>query len=150
MFVQHRGTVTARSITSDPETGIPDLIHRLTDDSKRLVSDEVRLARLEAGDTIKRVTKGALWMSLAFGVSVIMMVSLTVFLVTFIGRFVNGHMWVGALVTGVLELALGAFLISTGFKAFAEPSYSLEASRASLADTKHWATSSARRQVHTF
>ena len=38
----------------DPDAGIPDLIHRLTDDSKRLMSDEVRLAKLE----VKEVKKG--------------------------------------------------------------------------------------------
>ncbi len=105
---------------------------------------------MEAKDGLKRVTKGTLWMSLAFGAGVVMVMSLTVFLVTLIGRTADGHMWVGALVTGALELALGAFLVSKGLTSLAEPAYSLEASRASLADTKHWATSSARRQVHPF
>ena len=129
---------------ADPDTGIPDLIRRLSGDSKRLVSDEVRLARIEAKDSLHRATRGVLWLTLAFGIAVVMFVALTIFLVTLIGRAVNGHMWIGALVTGVFELALGAYLIKRGVLVIAEPSYSLEASRLALADTANWAASARR------
>lgn len=129
---------------TDPDTGIPDLIRRLSGDSKRLVSDEVRLARIEAKDSLHRATRGVLWLTLAFGIAVVMFVALTIFLVTLIGRAVNGHMWIGALVTGVFELALGAYLIKRGVRVIAEPSYSLEASRLALADTANWAASARR------
>ena len=129
---------------TDPDTGIPDLIRRLSGDSKRLVSDEVRLARIEAKDSLHRATRGVLWLTLAFGIAVVMFVALTIFLVTLIGRAVNGHMWIGALVTGVFELALGAYLIKRGVLVIAEPSYSLEASRLALADTANWAASARR------
>ena len=126
---------------ADLDAGITDLIRRLSDDSKRLVTDEVRLAKIEAKDSVSRATRGVLWLALAFGVSVVMLVALTIFLVTLIGREVNGHMWVGALVTGVLELGLGGYLIKRGVSAISEPSYSLEASRLALADTANWASS---------
>lgn len=137
--------MTARSITTDPDTGIPDLIGRLTQDSKRLVSDEVRLAKIEAKDSMRRATRGVLWMALAFGVAVVMFVALTLFLATFIGRLANGHMWIGALVTGAIELALGGYLVKRGISTMAEPSYTLEASRDALADTAHWASAARRR-----
>lgn len=136
--------MSARPIMTDPDTGIPDLIRRLSGDSKRLVSDEVRLARIEAKDSLHRATRGVLWLTLAFGIAVVMFVALTIFLVTLIGRAVNGHMWIGALVTGVFELALGAYLIKRGVLVIAEPSYSLEASRLALADTANWAASARR------
>lgn len=126
---------------ADLDTGIIDLIRRLSDDSKRLVTDEVRLAKIEAKDSLSRATRGVLWLALAFGVSVVMLVAITIFLVTLIGRTVNGHMWVGALVTGALELGLGGYLIKRGLAAITEPSYSLEASRLALADTANWASS---------
>src|SRR4051812_38854996 len=44
----------AQRIPVDPDTGIPDLIHRLGDDSKRLMTDEVRLAKLETKDSLTR------------------------------------------------------------------------------------------------
>ena len=132
--------MSQQSTMTDLDAGITDLIRRLSDDSKRLVTDEVRLAKIEAKDSLSRATRGVLWLALAFGVSVVMLVALTIFLVTLIGRNVNGHMWVGALVTGVLELILGGYLIKRGLLAISEPSYTLEASRLALADTANWAS----------
>ena len=133
--------MSQQPVMADLDTGITDLIRRLSDDSKRLVTDEVRLAKIEAKDSLSRATRGVLWLALAFGVSVVMLVAITIFLVTLIGRTVNGHMWVGALVTGALELGLGGYLIKRGLAAITEPSYSLEASRLALADTANWASS---------
>jgi uncharacterized membrane protein YqjE len=137
--------VTARpNVAIDPETGIPDLIRRLTDDSKRLVTDEVQLAKLEAKDSLHRAARGGIWLAVAFGVAVIMLVALTVFIATLIGRIANDHMWVGALVTGVVELALGFWLVKRGLATYAKPSYTLEETRSSLADTTHWASAPKR------
>jgi hypothetical protein len=129
---------------TDPDTGIPDLIRRLTEDSKRLVTDEVHLAKLEARDSIKRATKGALWMALAFGAGVVMLTALTVFLATLVGQLANGHMWVGALVTGLVELGAGVYLLKRGRGSYAEPSYSLEETRHTLKDTTTWAAEARR------
>jgi hypothetical protein len=125
-------------IRIDPDTGIPDLVRRLTDDSKRLVSDEVRLAKLEIGENLHAGARGALWLTLAFGVGVVGMVGMTIFLATLIGRAASGHMWIGALVTGALELGVALFLIKKGVGAFGGPSYSLEQTRESLKDTTTW------------
>jgi uncharacterized membrane protein YqjE len=133
--------VTARPIVTDPDTGIPDLIRRLTADSKRLATDEVQLARLEAADSMHHANRGALWMALAFGAGVVMLVALTLLFTSLFGRLMGDHMWFGALVTGVIELALGGWLVKRGLSSFAEPSYTLEQTRASLADTAHWTTS---------
>jgi hypothetical protein len=132
--------VTARPIFADPDVGITDLIRRLTTDSRRLVTDEVQLAKLEAKDSLHRATRGVLWMVLAFGAMVVMLVALTLLLTSLLGRLMNDHMWFGALVTGVLELGLGAWLLKRGLAAYAEPSYTLEQTRASLVDTAHWTT----------
>jgi len=137
--------VTARpNVVTDPDTGIPDLIRRLTDDSKRLVTDEVQLAKLEAKDSLHRAARGGLWLALAFGVSIIMLVALTVFIATLIGRLANDHMWIGALVTGVVELAAGFWMLKRGLSTYAKPSYTLEETRTSLADTTHWAAAPKR------
>lgn len=116
----------------DPDVGIPDLVRRLGDDSKRLLRDEVRLAKLETRDNVQRAGHGVLWLAVAFGCSVVAMVAFTLFLATLIGRLADGHMWVGAVVTGVIEVALAAWLVKKGLVAFKEPSYSLEATRSSL------------------
>lgn len=132
--------MTARPVIVDPDVGITDLIRRLTTDSKRLVTDEVQLARIEAKDSLHRATRGVLWMALAFGALVVMLVALTLLLTSLLGRLMNDHMWFGAIVTGVIELALGAWLLKRGLSVYAEPSYTLEQTRASLADTAHWTT----------
>ncbi|HKP15457.1 MAG TPA: phage holin family protein [Gemmatimonadaceae bacterium] len=136
--------MTARPIVTDPETGIPDLIRRLTDDSKRLVTDEVQLAKLEAKESLHQAARGGIWLGVAFGVSIIALVALTVFVATLIGRLANDHMWIGAIVTGVLELALGFWALKRGLSSYAAPSYTLEETRSSLADTTHWAAAPKR------
>lgn len=130
--------MTARPGITNPDTGIPDLIRRLTEDSRRLVTDEVQLARMETTESLHRVARGALWMALAFGAGIVTLVSLTIFLVTLIGRLANGHMWVGALVTGAVELGVGTLLVTRGISAISEPSYTLAQSRAALKDTANW------------
>jgi len=126
---------------TDPDAGIPDLIRRLTDDSKRLMRDEVQLAKMETTESLSRAARGALWMALAFGAGVVMLVALTLFLATLIGRWASGHMWVGALVVGIAELVLGFVLVKRGLKAYTEPSYTLEQSRHALKDTANWVSS---------
>lgn len=132
--------MTARPIIADPDVGITDLIRRLTTDSKRLVTDELQLAKIEAKDSLHRASRGVLWMVLAFGAMVVMLVALTLLLTSLLGRLMNDHMWFGAIVTGVIELALGAWLLKRGLSVYSKPSYTLEQTRAALADTAHWTT----------
>jgi len=116
----------------DPDAGIPDLIHRLVDDGKRLVGDEVRLAKIETKENVKAAGRGGIRLALAFGTGVVALVALTLLAATLIGRLANGHMWVGALVTGIVELVVAMAMIKRGIKAFGEPSYTLEDTRAAL------------------
>ena len=136
--------MTARPIVTDPDAGIPDLIRRLSDDSKRLVTDEVQLAKLETKDSLHRATRGVLWMALAFGAGVVMLVALTLVVATLLGRLNNGHMWFGALITGLVELGLGGWLIMRGLTSYKQPSYTLVETRESLKDTAHWSASARR------
>lgn len=124
----------------DPNTGIPELISRLGDDSKRLISDEVRLAKLEVRENIKEASKNALWLAIAFGIGVVAMMAFTMFVITLLGRVLNGHMWIGALVVGALEVIVGFLLIRQGTHAFKDESYSLAMTRESLKDTRVWAS----------
>lgn len=126
---------------TDPDAGIPELIRQLGDDSKRLVADEVRLAKLEMQESVQRAGKGAVQLAVAFGVGVVMLVALTIFLATLIGRIAAGHMWVGALLTGIIELAVAVVLLRRGMGVLRQPSYSFEETRAALKDTAVWARS---------
>jgi len=119
-------------IPIDPDVGIPDLVRRLGDDSKRLLSDEVRLAKLETHDSVKTGGRGVMWLAIALGVGVVAMAAFTLFIATLIGRVAAGHMWLGAIVAAVIDLALGMVLIKKGMAAFKEPSYSLAETRSTL------------------
>lgn len=116
----------------DPNAGIPDLVGRLADDSKRLVSGELRLAKLEMHDGLKRGGRGAMWLAIALAVGVVGIVAFTTFIATFIGRISSGHMWIGAIVASVIDLVVGWAMIKRGRAVFGEPSYSLAETRATL------------------
>ena len=116
----------------DPNVGIPDLVRRLTDDSKSLVSNEVRLAKIEVRDGLHLAARGAIRLALAFGIGVVAMVAFTIFLVSLIGQMANGHYWLGALVVGIAELVGGALLVKRGFSTIGKASFTLAETRASL------------------
>ena len=128
----------AQRVAIDPNAGIPDLIRDLADDSKRLLVDEVQLAKLETKESVKRASKGTLWLALAFGIGIVTLVALTLLLVTLIGQLARGHMWIGALATGVLELVIAMYLIKRGLAKFKEPSYTLEETREAAVETARW------------
>lgn len=137
MSISHR--------THDPDAGIPDLIRNLADDSKRLVSDEMRLAKLEMNENVKRAGRGGMWLGMAFGIGFVALVAFTVLLSALIGRLINGHYWIGALVTGLLELGVAVLLFRKGAAEVKEPSYSLAATRHEAVKTVRWA----RQEVRT-
>ncbi len=125
-------------IPLDPDVGVPDLVRRLTDDSKRLLSDEVLLAKLEVKDSVRTAGHATMWLGIAMSIGIVAMVALTLLVATLIGRVSAGHMWIGAVVTGVLEVVLAAWMIKRGIGAFTEPSYTLEDTRESLTETADW------------
>lgn len=127
--------MASRTMDIDPDVKITELVGRLTDDSKRLVSDEIRLAKLEVSDSVRTGSRGALWLGIAFGAGLIALVALTIFFVTVIGRLANNHMWVGGVVTGVVEAAVGAWLVMRGIHTLGKPSYTLSQSREELSET---------------
>lgn len=133
--------MTTSRITTEPDVGIPDLVRRLTDDSSRLIRDEVRLAKLETGEAVHVGVRGSMFLAAAFGAGVVALTALTVLLTVLLGRLL-GHVWAGALITGALELVVGGLALRHAAALYREPaSYSLGATRAELAETVRWARS---------
>jgi protein-S-isoprenylcysteine O-methyltransferase Ste14 len=122
----------AQHVLIDPDKGVPDLVRQLGDDSKRLIGDEVRLAKLETSESLHRAGKGAMWLGLAFGVAVVMLVAFTLFFATLFGRIAGGHYWVGAMLTAAIEIAAGLWFMQRGMGAFKQAPYSLPETRSSL------------------
>ncbi|MGQ0712726.1 MAG: phage holin family protein [Gemmatimonadaceae bacterium] len=130
--------MAAHAVHIDPDTKVTDLVGQLAQDSKRLIGDEILLAKLEVKEGVRIGARGVLWLSMAFGIGVIALVALTIALVSLIGRLADGNYWVGALVIGVVELGVGALLMRRGVRRFGEPSYTLGESREELRETAAW------------
>jgi len=121
----------------DADTGIPDLVRRLAEDSRRLAGDEVRLAKLELHESVHAGAAGSIRLAVAAGFAVIAAVALTVLLVSVVSPLL-GHYWAGALIVGVIELGAGLFMLRRGVGIVKAPSYTLRESRESLKDTAAW------------
>jgi uncharacterized membrane protein YqjE len=128
----------------DPETGIPDLIRRLADDSRRLAGDEVRLAKLELHESVNTGVTGFVRLAVAAAFAIIAAVALTVLLVAALAALLGGNYWAGALIAGAIEVAVGVFMLRRGITLVKSPSYTLHESRESLKDTATWARHPAR------
>lgn len=128
----HPETTVAQRVPVDPDIGLDDLVRQLADDSKRLVSDEVRLAKLETGESIRTAGRGAVWLGLAFGAAIVALVAFTLFFATLFGRLANGHYWVGAVLVAALEIAGGLWLVKRGVADLAQAPYSFPETRDGL------------------
>ncbi|HEY0970700.1 MAG TPA: phage holin family protein [Gemmatimonadales bacterium] len=123
---------------ADSDTGVGDLVRRLGDDSKRLMADEVRLAKLELREGMRTGARGAMWLAVAFGAAVVALAGLTVLLSTALGRLL-GNYWAGTMLTGALELVVGWLLVRRGLATYREPdSLTLGETRSELAETARW------------
>lgn len=131
--------MASRQVTfTDSDTGVRDLVRRLTDDSRRLVTDEVRLAKLELREGMRTGARGAMWLAVAFGATVVALTALTVLLSTALGRLL-GNYWAGTMLTGALELVVGWLLLRRGLAMYREPeSLTLAETRTELAETARW------------
>lgn len=116
----------------DNDRSVGELVSSLTDDAKQLFAAELRLAKLETSESVSRAGRGSLWLAVAFAVLVVALVAFTLFLATLIGRLVNGHHWIGALLTGAIELALGAWFVKRGLRELGRAPFSLPETRAGL------------------
>ena len=134
-----------QGIRIEPEPTIGDLVGRLTDDSKRLVHNEVRLARLETGENIRQAMQGGIRLALAFGISILALVALSVLLTAVIGSVLIGEAWAGALITGALEIIVGALLLWGGLRVMKRADFTLGESRAELKATVNQLSETASR-----
>jgi len=129
----------------DPDTGIPDLVRRLGDDSRRLAGDEVRLAKLELHESVRASVAGSVRLALALAFGIVASVALTVLLILGVSAALGHNYWAGALIIGALEVVAGVLMLMRGVSTVKSPTYSLQASRESLKDTAVWARNAAKR-----
>jgi hypothetical protein len=118
-----RGDLSNRS-GGDRQAGVVELVRQLSDDSRRLARDEIRLAKLEMADTLRSGGQGAMVMSVAFGASVIALSALTICVIAALTLAI-GKVWIAALITGCVEILLGFLLVRRGAHDFEGISHSV-------------------------
>lgn len=127
--------MATHGVRIEPEPTIGALVNRLTDDSKRLITSEVRLARLELGESMHDAVHGGILLALGFGIGTLALVALSVLLTVVIGSLLLGEAWAGALITGAVELIVGALLLWAGTRTMKRADFTLGESRAELRAT---------------
>jgi hypothetical protein len=131
--------VPSRStVPIDPDAGIPDLLRRLVDDSRRLAADEVRLAKIEMRDNVHSATRGGIWLGIAFGAGVVAVIGLTVAMASLLGGLL-GNLWAGTLVTAAIWLGSAFLLVTRGLKQITEQQFTLPETRSEAKETVQWA-----------
>ncbi len=88
------------------EPSVTEMLGRLRADSQQLVSDEVRLAKLEVHEGARHLSRGLAGLAAAFGIAIIAATAATVLAIMLAGNL-TGELWLGALIVGAVEILLG-------------------------------------------
>jgi uncharacterized membrane protein YqjE len=128
--------VAHRDIHIEPNTTVGDLVSRLGDDGKRLIKDEIQLAKLEVNESVHTAGRGMMWLGVAMALSFVALTALTVGLSAVLGRILTDALWLGTLLTAVLWLGIGGLLVMSGIKSVSSASYSLPQTRRELTLTR--------------
>jgi Putative Actinobacterial Holin-X, holin superfamily III len=104
-------------VGTDAPARTADLVRQLSDDSRRLAGNEIRLAKLEMASNLQIGGRGAMAFGVAFGAGVVALSALTIGLVAALTLAI-GKVWVAALVTGAAEVLIGYLAVRQGRRAF--------------------------------
>src|SRR5215212_135979 len=98
---------------AEPQLG--DLFRQLAQDSATLVRQEMALAKAELRENVKSVARDTAKIAVGAVVAAVGALVMVAFLVLLLGDVV-GKYWAGALIVGVLFVAIGAFLAMGAMK----------------------------------
>lgn len=96
---------------------IGDLFKELSNDSSRLIQDEVQLAKIELRESVSTLSGAAGKVGLAAVLAIPGLLALTAALVIGIGVLINSY-WVSALIGGVVILVVAGILAQRAVAAF--------------------------------
>jgi len=126
---------------ASPEPGISDLFRMLIDDTRRLMRDEIELAKSEAGEKARFLARQSI--SIAIGVVLGLLAAAALFaaltmgtahaLTPMIGRAFA--LWVAPLLIGIIAGGIGAALVLRGIKRLRATSLAPEKTIDALRDT---------------
>ena len=124
-----------RGPAAEPQLG--DLFRQLAQDSATLVRQEMALAKAELRDNVKSVARDTAKIAVGAVLAGVGALVLVAFLVLLLGDAV-GEYWAGALIVGILFVAIGAFLVMNAMKRLKQDSITPEQTLQTLKEDKQW------------
>ncbi|HET7233431.1 MAG TPA: phage holin family protein [Longimicrobium sp.] len=133
-----------RAAAGDTEPALGDLFRQLAQDSATLVRQEVALAKAELRENVKSVARDTAKIAVGAVVAAVGALVMVAFLVLLLGDVV-GEYWAGALIVGVLFIAIGAFLAMGAMKRLKKDTLTPEQTIQTLKEDKQWLQSETKR-----
>jgi uncharacterized membrane protein YqjE len=129
------GTGDSRGSAAEPQLG--DLFRQLAQDSATLVRQEMALAKAELRENVKSVARDTAKIAVGAVLGAVGALVLVLFLVLLLGDAL-GEYWLGALIVGILLLAVGAFLAMGAMKRLKKDTITPEQTLQTLKEDKQW------------
>jgi uncharacterized membrane protein YqjE len=124
--------------------GLGNMLRRLADEVSQLFRNEAALAKLEVKEAVGEYTSAASRIGIAAAFAFLGALALTAALVIGIGLALNGAYWAGALIVGVLFLAIGAILAKRGSERIKHTDLAPEETIRTMQENKRWASREAQ------
>jgi uncharacterized membrane protein YqjE len=121
--------------SAEPQLG--DLFRQLAQDSATLVRQEMALAKAELRDNVKSVARDTAKIAVGAVLAAVGALVLVLFLVLLLGSALN-HYWLGALIVGVLFVAIGGFLAMNAMKRLKQDTITPDQTLQTLKEDKQW------------
>jgi len=129
------GDGRAPAASAEPQLG--DLFRQLAQDSATLVRQEMALAKAELRENVKSVARDTAKIAIGAVLAGVGALVLVGFLVLLLGDAI-GEYWAGALIVGILLLAIGGFLAMSAMKRLKQDSITPEQTLQTLKEDKQW------------
>ena len=110
--IQSSGDGAAPHAAGGTEPPLGDLLKRLTTDAGDLVRAEMSLAKAELREAGSTLARDGAKVGVAAGLALAGTLALTAFMVVGLGAALDNY-WLGALIVGVVLLAIGAVLVKS-------------------------------------
>ncbi|HEX5724213.1 MAG TPA: phage holin family protein [Longimicrobiaceae bacterium] len=130
----------ARVEGAGEEPALGELIRQLAQDSATLVRQEVALAKAEMRQNLKAAARDATMVATGGLLALVGAMVLILFLVLLVGDALDEY-WLGALIVGLVFLAVGGFLAKKSLDSLKRDSLAPEQTIQTLKEDKQWVQS---------
>jgi membrane protein len=124
--------------TDDPSRSLADLFRELGAESRRLLKQELELARAELKRALGQLSAGAKQVGIGSAVALVGVLTLTAFLIVGLGALLANY-WLAALIVSLVLLGVGGFLIYGGISKLTAAELAPRETMDSLRATGEWA-----------